>query len=92
MAFWISVWAMLKEYFAFMKQHMPNADAGNANHATGYHHATLLMTVLRACKDDFSRDNLVRQAASLKSLRLPMLLIVGVLAPISIALAWRSRW
>jgi chromate transporter len=25
-------------------------------------------------------------------LRLPMLLIVGVLAPISIALAWRSRW
>ena len=64
----------VKEYFAFMKQHMPNADAGNANHATGYHHATLLMTVLRACKDDFSRENVMRQAASLNDVKLPLLL------------------
>jgi branched-chain amino acid transport system substrate-binding protein len=32
------------------------------------------MSVLKACKDDFSRENIMRQAASLKEVRLPMLL------------------
>lgn len=64
----------MKDFFAFMKQHMPNADLNNSNYAAGYHYATLLMSVLRACKDDFSRENIMRQAASLKEVRLPMLL------------------
>jgi branched-chain amino acid transport system substrate-binding protein len=64
----------MKEFFAFMKQHMPNADLNNSNYAAGYHYATLLMSVLKACKDDFSRENIMRQAASLKEVRLPMLL------------------
>jgi branched-chain amino acid transport system substrate-binding protein len=64
----------MKDFFAFMKQHMPNADLNNSNYAAGYHYATLLMSVLRACKDDFSRDNIMRQAASMKEVRLPMLL------------------
>ncbi|MCP3370534.1 ABC transporter substrate-binding protein [Bradyrhizobium cajani] len=64
----------VKEYFAFMKRYMPNADLANSNYAAGYHYATLLMTVLRACNDDFSRDNIMRQAASLKDVRLPLLL------------------
>ncbi|MBB4394453.1 ABC transporter substrate-binding protein [Bradyrhizobium sp. ERR14] len=64
----------VKEYFAFMKQYMPNADLSNSNYAAGYHYATLLMTVLKACKDDVSRDNIMRQAASLKEVNLPLLL------------------
>jgi len=64
----------MKEFFAFMKQHMPNADLNNSNYAAGYHYASLLMAVLKACKDDFSRENIMRQAASLKEVRLPMLL------------------
>jgi branched-chain amino acid transport system substrate-binding protein len=64
----------MKEFFAFMKQHMPNADLNNSNYAAGYHYATLLMSVLKTCKDDFSRENIMRQAASLKEVRLPMLL------------------
>ena len=64
----------VKEYFAFMKQYMPTADLSNSNYAAGYHYATLLMTVLRACKDDVSRDNIMRQAASLKDVKLPLLL------------------
>ena len=32
------------------------------------------MTVLRACKDDFSRENVMRQAASLNDVKLPLLL------------------
>jgi branched-chain amino acid transport system substrate-binding protein len=64
----------MKEFFAFMKQYMPNADLSNSNYAAGYHYSTLLMAVLRACKNDFSRENILRQAASLKEVRLPMLL------------------
>ena len=64
----------MKEFLAFMKQHMPNADLNNSNYAAGYHYATLLMTVLKACKDDFSRENIMRQATSLREISLPMLL------------------
>ncbi|WP_441233608.1 ABC transporter substrate-binding protein [Bradyrhizobium sp. 930_D9_N1_4] len=64
----------VKEYFAFMKQYMPTADLSNSNYAAGYHYATLLMTVLKSCKDDFSRDNILKQATSLKDVKLPLLL------------------
>jgi len=64
----------VKEFFAFMKQYLPNADLNNSNYAAGYHYASLLMSVLKACKDDFSRENITRQAASLREVSLPMLL------------------
>ena len=66
--------AGVKEYFAFMKQHMPNADLNNSNYAAGYHYATLMVKVLQACKDDFSRENILQQAASLRDVQLPLLL------------------
>ena len=64
----------VKEFFAFMKQYLPGADLNNSNYAAGYHYASLLVTVLKACKDDFSRDNIMRQAASLRDVTLPLLL------------------
>jgi branched-chain amino acid transport system substrate-binding protein len=66
--------AGVKEYFAFMKQYLPNADLNNSNYAAGYQFATLLTKVLTACKDDLSRDNIMRQAASLHEVPLPLLL------------------
>jgi branched-chain amino acid transport system substrate-binding protein len=66
--------AGVKEFFAFMKQYLPNADLNNSNYAAGYHYASLLVKVLAACKDDFSRDNIMRQAASLRDVQLPLLL------------------
>lgn len=63
-----------KEFRAFMKQYMPNADVSNSNYQAGYHYATLLVKVLTACKDDFSRDNIMRQATSLRDVQLPLLL------------------
>jgi branched-chain amino acid transport system substrate-binding protein len=66
--------AGVKEFFAFMKQQLPNADLNNSNYAAGYHYASLLMAVLKACKDDFSRENIMRQAASLREVPLPLLL------------------
>jgi branched-chain amino acid transport system substrate-binding protein len=64
----------VKEFMAFMKQKLPNADLGNSNYAAGYHYASLMMMVLKACKDDFSRENIMRQAASLRDVQLPLLL------------------
>src|ERR1700754_2253730 len=64
----------MKEFFAFMKQHMPNADLNNSNYSAGYHYATLLMKVLKACGDDFSRANILKQATSLRDVDLPLLL------------------
>jgi branched-chain amino acid transport system substrate-binding protein len=64
----------VKAYFAFMKQYLPKADLNNSNYAAGYHYASLLMKVLTACKDDFSRDNIMKQAASLHEVPLPLLL------------------
>ena len=56
----------VKEYFAFMKQYLPNADLTNSNYAAGYHYASLMVKVLMACKDDLSRENLMKQAANIK--------------------------
>jgi len=66
--------AGVKEFFAFMKERMPDADLKNSNYSAGYHYSTLLMKVLKACKDDFSRENILKQAASLRDVELPLLL------------------
>jgi len=66
--------AGVKEYFAFMKAYLPNADLSNSNYAAGYHFANLMVKVLTACKDDLSRENIMRQAASLHEIPLPLLL------------------
>lgn len=64
----------VKEYFAFMKRHLPNADLSNSNYAAGFQYATLMVKVLQACNGDFSRANIMKQAASLKEVPLPLLL------------------
>jgi branched-chain amino acid transport system substrate-binding protein len=66
--------AGMQEFLAFMKQYMPGADLNNSSYAAGYHYAGLLVKVLSACKDDFSRENILRQAASLHEVSLPLLL------------------
>ncbi|MEW6640160.1 MAG: ABC transporter substrate-binding protein [Pseudomonadota bacterium] len=66
--------ADVKDYFAFMKQHMPSVDPRNGNYATGYTNARLLVAVLKACGDDLSRDNVLRQATALREQQLPLLL------------------
>jgi branched-chain amino acid transport system substrate-binding protein len=68
----------VKDYLAFMKQYLPNADLSNSNYAAGYHYANLMVRVLTACKDDLSRENIMKQAASLRELPLPLLLPVTI--------------
>jgi branched-chain amino acid transport system substrate-binding protein len=63
-----------KEYFAFMKQFMPNSDPRNVTYSFGYLNGHLLVQILKACGDDISRENILRQATSLHKLKLPLLL------------------
>jgi branched-chain amino acid transport system substrate-binding protein len=63
-----------KEYAAFMAKYMSAAEFIDAFAVTAFGGATMLIPVLKQCGDDLSRENIMRQAANLKDLELPMLL------------------
>src|ERR1700694_5707899 len=63
-----------REWAAFMDRYIPSASKSNSLTVFGYTVAKAMVEVLTRCGDDLSRDNVMRQAASLKGLQLPMLL------------------
>ncbi|MGE5203731.1 MAG: ABC transporter substrate-binding protein [Acidobacteriota bacterium] len=63
-----------KDWLAWMKKYYPDGNVADASNAYGYSAAMTLTQVLRQCGNDLSRENIMRQAASLKDLQLPMLL------------------
>jgi ABC-type branched-subunit amino acid transport system substrate-binding protein len=69
----------MKDWSAFMDKYYPDGDKADANTVFGYAAAETLAEVLRQCGDDLSRENIMRQAASLKnyqtSLALPGVVI-----------------
>ncbi|MGJ5066554.1 ABC transporter substrate-binding protein [Bradyrhizobium oligotrophicum] len=62
-----------REWSAFMDRYLPDVPRSNGLATFGYLAANAMVAVLRSCGDDLSRDNVMKQAASLKSLKLPML-------------------
>lgn len=64
----------MNEVRAFAKQWAPGADLKDGNVVYGYGLAFTLRTVLEQCGDDLSRENVMRQAASLHELVVPVLL------------------
>ena len=56
------------------RQYYPEADLTDANIVLGYSRAATLVQVLTQCGNDLSRENIMRQAANLKNLELPLLL------------------
>jgi ABC-type branched-subunit amino acid transport system substrate-binding protein len=64
----------LTGYADFMKARMPNVDPANFAAEYGYMVAQALIVVLEQCKNDLSRENIMAQAANLKSVALPVLL------------------
>jgi branched-chain amino acid transport system substrate-binding protein len=62
------------EYLAFMKQHASNLDAGDLSNMYGYNVSMGLIALLKQCGNDLTRENIMKQAASIKNLELPMLL------------------
>jgi branched-chain amino acid transport system substrate-binding protein len=70
-------WAEMPEfktYTAFMAERRPGTDAGDSSNIASYNSAIMLAEVLRRCGDDLSRENVLRQALSLKDYRPPLLL------------------
>ncbi len=61
-------------FFAWAKKYLPDADPTDLFVAYGYAHAHTLVQVLKQCGDDLTRENVMRQAASVKNLEVPMLL------------------
>jgi branched-chain amino acid transport system substrate-binding protein len=63
-----------KAWAAFAAKYMSAADSIDFNAVNGFGVAAMLIQVLKQCGDDLSRENIMRQAANLKDLDLPMLL------------------
>jgi len=64
----------MQEYLRFMKRYYPEGDASDTYNAAGYNFAQLLVYVLQRCGEDLTRENVMRRAASLRDVKLPMLL------------------
>jgi branched-chain amino acid transport system substrate-binding protein len=64
----------VKEWTAFMDKYYPEGDKTNNSNVTAYTTAQLMVRVLKGCGDNLTRENIMKQAASLKDVELGMLL------------------
>jgi branched-chain amino acid transport system substrate-binding protein len=64
----------IKDYVSFMKKYYPDGNPDDTINIYGYGAAQTLMQVLKQCGDDLTRENVMRQAANLKDLEVPVLL------------------
>jgi ABC-type branched-subunit amino acid transport system substrate-binding protein len=62
-----------KEWLAFMQKYMPGSDLKDLNYVFGYTMAQGTVQVLKQAGDNLTRENIMRQAASI-DMNLPMLL------------------
>jgi len=63
-----------KDWLAFMQKYYPDGSTVDDFNVYGYTVAQGLVQVLKQCGNDLSRANVMKQAATLKDLSLPMLL------------------
>ncbi len=66
--------AEFKQYAAWLKKYYPEGDISDAFVVSGYVIAEGVVHVLKACGDDLSRENVMKQMASIKDLQIPMML------------------
>src|SRR6201985_2515368 len=59
--------AGMKRYSDFMAKYYPEGDKNSNFNTYGYSTAQLLVTVLQMCGDNLTRENVMKQAASLKN-------------------------
>jgi branched-chain amino acid transport system substrate-binding protein len=73
----------MKKYFAFMAKYYPEGDKDSIFNTYGYSTTQLLIQVLKQCGDDLTRENVMKQATSLKDVQLDLSLpgIVGNTSP-----------
>ena len=64
----------MKEWQGMMKKYYPDGNLSDGFNVFGYLAAQTLVQVLKQCGDELTRENVMRQAANLRDLALPMLL------------------
>ncbi|MSQ58491.1 MAG: branched-chain amino acid ABC transporter substrate-binding protein [Betaproteobacteria bacterium] len=72
-----TLWAAdpgMKRWREFMSKYMAGADQTDSLYVWGYGAAQIMAHVLRACGDDLSRENLMKQATSIKDVTLDVTL------------------
>jgi branched-chain amino acid transport system substrate-binding protein len=81
------------EYLEFMKKEYFGGDVADLFNAYAYAAVHIMQKVLEQCGDDLTRENVMRQAANLKNVKLPMLLpgIVINTSPDDYAVLEQSR-
>ena len=62
------------EWLAWMKKYNRSGNIADAETVYGYSAAQTMVAVLKACGNDLTRENLMKQAANIQDLQLPMLL------------------
>jgi branched-chain amino acid transport system substrate-binding protein len=67
----------MKKWNAFMDKYYPEGDKASSFTSYGYSVAQLLVQVLQQCGNDLTRENVMKQAASVKDFK-PDLLIPGI--------------
>jgi len=71
--------AGMKKYFEFMAKYYPDGDKDSNFNAYGYSTSQLMIHVLEKCGDNLTRENVMKQATSLKDVQLDLSL-PGILA------------
>jgi hypothetical protein len=64
----------VKNYLAFVEKYYPGADITSGTNTVGYVMAQVMAHVLRRAGDTLTRENVMREAASIKDLEIDMLL------------------
>ena len=75
--------AGMKKFFAFMDKYYPEGDKTSSFNSYGYSTTQLLIEVLKRSGDNLTRENVMKQATSLKNVQLDLSLpgIVGNTSP-----------
>jgi branched-chain amino acid transport system substrate-binding protein len=63
-----------KDWLTWMNKYNRSANVADGNTVYGYSAAQTMVAVLRASGDNLTRENIMKQAASINNLKLPMLL------------------
>jgi branched-chain amino acid transport system substrate-binding protein len=66
--------ASMNEWRDFMAKYMPGANTSDGSYAYAYAVSKAMLQVLKQCEGDFTRENIMKQAANLHDLEIPTLL------------------
>jgi branched-chain amino acid transport system substrate-binding protein len=64
----------MQEYTAWFNQYYPEGDISDGFNVAGYLIAQGVVHVLKACGDDLTRENVMKQMTSIRDLQMPMML------------------